>query len=124
MPTTRIHRELFRGTNRSTNVDAFRTSEATNTLSGAERTVELVAGDKVLESTLKNNIDAPYACLGGACALANPESQRDRYRWSKNIALTTAEVDAGYVLTCQAHSTTHHRRSRLRQQLSQHISTY
>ncbi|MCS4257841.1 hypothetical protein M2405_006168 [Rhodococcus erythropolis] len=38
-------------------------------------------------------------------ALAKAESQRARYRWGKNIALTTAEVDAGYVLICQFHTT-------------------
>ncbi|MEV0463858.1 fatty acid desaturase [Nocardia tengchongensis] len=106
VPTERIHLELFRGTTRSTNIDAFRKAEVTITLSGAERTVELAAGDTVLESALKNNIDAPYACLGGACGTCKARVTTGEVSMEQNLALTAAEVDAGYVLTCQSHPTT------------------
>lgn len=106
VPTERIHLELFRGTTRSTNIQAFRKAEVTITLSGAERTVELAAGDTVLESALKNKIDAPYACLGGACGTCKARVTTGAVSMEQNLALNAAEVDAGYVLTCQSHPTT------------------
>ncbi|MEV0550506.1 fatty acid desaturase [Nocardia salmonicida] len=106
VPTERIHLELFRGTNRSTNVDAFPESDVTITLSGADYTVELAAGDTVLESALKSNIDAPYACLGGACGTCKAKITTGAVSMEQNLALTTAEVDAGFILTCQSHPTT------------------
>jgi Flavodoxin reductases (ferredoxin-NADPH reductases) family 1 len=105
VPTERIHLELFRGTNRPTHVDDFPKSGVTITLSGADHTVELAAGETVLESALKNNIDAPYACLGGAVALAKPGSQQEQYRWSRTLHLTQP-IEAGFILTCQSHPTT------------------
>lgn len=106
VPTERIHLELFRGTNRSTHVDAFRKSEVTITLSGADHTVELAAGETVLESALKSNIDAPYACLGGACGTCKARITTGAVSMEQNFALTRAEVDAGFILTCQSHPTT------------------
>ena len=36
-------------------------------LRGRQHEVSLSAGDTVLESALKAGLEAPYACLGGAC---------------------------------------------------------
>ena len=106
VPTERIHLELFRGTNRPTHVDDFPKSGVTITLSGADHTVELAAGETVLESALKNNIDAPYACLGGACGTCKARITTGAVSMEQNFALNTAEVEAGFILTCQSHPTT------------------
>ena len=78
----------------------------TITLSGAEHTVKLAAGETVLESALKNNIDAPYACLGGACGTCKARITTGTVSMEQNFALNTAELEAGFVLTCQSHPTT------------------
>ncbi|MFE7722662.1 fatty acid desaturase [Nocardia rhizosphaerihabitans] len=106
VPTERINLELFRGANRSMDVDAFPESTVTITLSGADHTVKLAAGETVLESALKNKVDAPYACLGGACGTCKARITTGAVTMEQNLALTPAEVDAGYVLTCQSHPTT------------------
>ncbi len=106
VPTERIHLELFRGTERPRHVDDFPKSEVTITLSGAAHTVELSAGETVLESALKNNIDAPYACLGGACGTCKARITTGAVSMEQNFALNTAELDAGFILTCQSHPTT------------------
>ncbi|PKV81879.1 fatty acid desaturase [Nocardia fluminea] len=106
VPTERIHLELFRGTKRSSNVDAFHKADVTITLSGTDHTLELAPGETVLESALKSNIDAPYACLGGACGTCRARITTGAVSMEQNLALTTAEVDAGYILTCQSHPTT------------------
>jgi ring-1,2-phenylacetyl-CoA epoxidase subunit PaaE len=87
-------------------VDDFPTSEVTITLSGAAHTVELAAGETVLESALKNNIDAPYACLGGACGTCKARITTGAVSMEQNFALNAAELEAGFVLTCQSHPTT------------------
>jgi ferredoxin len=106
VPSERIHLELFRGRKRPTHVDDFPKSEVTITLSGADHTVELAAGETVLESALKNNIDAPYACLGGACGTCKARITTGAVSMEQNFALNTAEVEAGFILTCQSHPTT------------------
>jgi ring-1,2-phenylacetyl-CoA epoxidase subunit PaaE len=106
VPTERIHLELFRGTNRPTHVENFPASEVTITLSGANHTVQLAPGETVLESALKNNIDAPYACLGGACGTCRAQVTTGAVSMEQNFALHTAETEAGFILTCQSHPTT------------------
>ncbi|MDR3660820.1 MAG: fatty acid desaturase [Mycobacterium sp.] len=101
-----INLELFRGTNGPTHVGDFPKSEVTITLSGVDHTVELAAGETVLESALKNNIDAPYACLGGACGTCTARITTGAVSMEQNFALNTAEVEAGFILTCQSHPTT------------------
>jgi ring-1,2-phenylacetyl-CoA epoxidase subunit PaaE len=106
IPTERIQLELFRGTNRLTPVDSYPASQATITLSGADHVVDLTPGETVLESALKNNIDAPYACLGGACGTCKAKVTTGEVSMEQNFSLNKAELDAGFVLTCQSRPTT------------------
>ncbi|MGV0804722.1 fatty acid desaturase [Mycolicibacterium setense] len=106
VPTERIHLELFRSTKQPAHIEGFVGADVTITLSGAAHTVELAAGETILESALKNNIDAPYACLGGACGTCKAKINTGAVSMEQNFALNTAEVDAGFILTCQSHPTT------------------
>ncbi|MFJ1456530.1 fatty acid desaturase [Nocardia sp. N2S4-5] len=106
VPAERIHLELFRGTRQSTHVDDYADAEVTITLAGAGHTVDLAAGETVLESALKNDINAPYACLGGACGTCKARIITGAVSMEQNLALTAAEVDAGFILTCQSHPST------------------
>lgn len=105
VPTEQIHLELFRGPAHATPIDDYPGSQVSVTLSGATRTVELAAGDSILESALKNDIDAPYACLGGACGTCKAKVTAGAVSMEQNFALNKAELDAGFVLTCQSHPT-------------------
>lgn len=105
VPSERVHLELFRGTNRAA-VHDFPESDVTITLSGSTHTVALAAGETVLESALKNNIEAPYACLGGACGTCKAKITTGAVTMEQNFALRAAELEAGFVLTCQSHPTT------------------
>ena len=106
VPTDRVHLELFRGTGQAIDVADYPPADVTITLSGAEHTVGLTAGETVLESALKNDIDAPYACLGGACGTCKAKLITGAVSMEQNFALNTAEVEAGFILTCQSHPTT------------------
>ncbi len=49
--------------------------------------------------------DAPYACLGGACGTCKARLVSGTVEMDQNFALGQADLDAGYILTCQSHPT-------------------
>ena len=67
---------------------------------------DVPSGQTVLESALKNNIDAPYACLGGACGTCKARITTGAVSMEQNFALNRAELEVGFILTCQSHPTT------------------
>ena len=75
-------------------------------MSGTNHSVDLGPGESILEAALKNGIDAPYSCLGGACGTCKAKIVEGAVTMEQNFALTSAELDAGFVLTCQSHPTT------------------
>ena len=101
----RVHVELFHGYQKAVVTDDFTPATVAVTLRGAQHEVSLAAGDTVLESALKAGLEAPYACLGGACGTCKAKVLLGSVAMEQNFALSPAAVDAGYVLTCQSHPT-------------------
>ena len=77
----------------------------TVTLDGEESTVELVAGDTILEAALQQSLDAPYACMGGACGTCRAKLLDGTVEMDHNFALGGDDLERGYVLTCQSRPT-------------------
>ena len=102
----RVHVELFHGFQKPKANDGFAPAAVAVTLRGRQHDVALAAGDTVLESALKSGLDAPYACLGGACGTCKAKVSLGSVAMEQNFALPPAAVDSGYVLTCQSHPTT------------------
>jgi ferredoxin-NADP reductase/fatty acid desaturase len=102
----RVHVELFHGYQKPKVTDGFIPATVAVSLRGREHEVAVTAGDTVLESALKAGLDAPYACLGGACGTCKAKVLLGSVAMEQNFALSPAVVDAGYVLTCQSHPTT------------------
>ncbi len=102
-----IHLELFFGydTDHREPVNEYPASTVTLTLSGCQQTVELTSGDSILEAALKARPDAPYACMGGACGTCRAKLLEGTVEMDHNYALSQADLDDGYVLTCQSHPT-------------------
>jgi ring-1,2-phenylacetyl-CoA epoxidase subunit PaaE len=101
----RVHVELFHGYQQPKVTDGFTPATVAVNLRGREHEVSLSAGDTVLESALKAGLEAPYACLGGACGTCKAKVLLGSVAMEQNFALSPADVDAGYVLTCQSHPT-------------------
>lgn len=101
----RVRLELFRGAERRAPVPELSGAHLTVALAGTSHNVELDPGETVLEAALKNGIDAPYSCLGGACGTCKAKLIDGTVTMEQNFALSSAEVDAGFVLTCQSHPT-------------------
>ena len=102
----RIHRELFTGYPQRVTADReYGPATVIFTLSGERATVESAPGDSILEAALRIRSDAPYSCMGGACGTCRAKLLHGTVQMEQNFALGPADVDAGYVLTCQAHPT-------------------
>ncbi|MCW2771263.1 MAG: putative phthalate 4,5-dioxygenase [Aeromicrobium sp.] len=101
----RVHMELFHGYLKPKVADGFSPATVAVNLRGRQHEVSLAAGDTVLESALKAGLNAPYACLGGACGTCKAKVLLGSVAMEQNFALSPAVVEAGYVLTCQSHPT-------------------
>lgn len=62
-------------------------------------------GDSILDAGFKAGADLPFACKGGVCCTCKAKILEGTARMDVNYALEKDEVDAGYILTCQAHPT-------------------
>ena len=101
-----IHLELFFGYDRSALPQReHQPASVTFRLSGCEETTALAPGESILEATLQVRPDAPYACMGGACGTCRAKLVEGTVEMDQNFALGPADLEAGYVLTCQSHPT-------------------
>jgi ring-1,2-phenylacetyl-CoA epoxidase subunit PaaE len=109
----RIHSEHFTGEVKAREVglkpDLQRTKEAqaqtqvTVVMDGRRRSFEMPSdGTTVLEAAEQAGLDLPYSCRAGVCSTCRTRVVRGAVTMMTNYALEQWEVDAGYVLCCQA----------------------
>ncbi len=109
-----IHYELFYDPEEDTEKvviakppKAIPDSEVTIILDGRALVVPLdFDGEMILDAGTKNGLDLPYACKGGMCCTCKARVKEGKVKMKKNYTLEPDEVEAGYVLSCQAHPTT------------------
>ncbi len=63
-------------------------------------------GLNILDAALDAGADVPYACKGAVCCTCKAKVTEGKVAMEMNYALTRDEVEAGFVLTCQAHPLT------------------
>lgn len=74
---------------------------------GLTREVGFTAADEsILAAAARAGLDVPYSCKSGVCATCRAKLLEGRVRMDRNFALEKSELDAGFVLTCQAHPLT------------------
>ncbi|MDQ0992771.1 1,2-phenylacetyl-CoA epoxidase subunit PaaE [Streptomyces sp. V3I7] len=76
-------------------------SEVTLVLDGRTTTAALPRTTTVLDAASRIRPDLPFACKGGVCGTCRAKVTDGEADMRRNYALELAEVDAGYVLTCQ-----------------------
>lgn len=72
-------------------------------------TREIVFGDQdpsILDAAARAGMDVPYSCKSGVCATCRCKVLEGQVRMDRNFALEKADLDAGFVLSCQAHPLT------------------
>ena len=74
---------------------------------GLTREIDFLPGDEsILAAAARSGLDVPYSCRSGVCATCRARVLDGQVRMDRNFALEAAEVQAGQVLTCQAHPLT------------------
>ncbi|MEU1520060.1 1,2-phenylacetyl-CoA epoxidase subunit PaaE [Streptomyces sp. NPDC005811] len=110
VPGDRIHQELFFADDEpmvevhhqdSDSISAESVSQVTVSLDGRSTTAALPRTSTVLDGAQKMRPDLPFACKGGVCGTCRALVTEGEADMRRNYALERAEVDAGYVLTCQ-----------------------
>ncbi|MFC5285974.1 1,2-phenylacetyl-CoA epoxidase subunit PaaE [Actinokineospora guangxiensis] len=109
VPPERVHRELFyvdepppepkRADERRPDGPA---AEVTVLLDGRETTLSLPYDEPILDGAQRVRADLPFACKGGVCGTCRAKVVVGEVAMRRNYALEQHEVDAGFVLTCQA----------------------
>ena len=112
VPTEKVHLELFfidappppvrhpdavvEGV--TTELGVVLDGRGTTTIAGRSRTV--------LDSAQACRADLPFACKGGVCGTCRARVVEGEVEMVRNYALEPAEVEAGFVLTCQSYPVT------------------
>jgi ring-1,2-phenylacetyl-CoA epoxidase subunit PaaE len=110
VPRQRVHRELFYvdepppEVHRAEDdvVDDAGGAAVTVVLNGRASVLTLPRTEPVLDAAQRVRADLPFACKGGVCGTCRAQVTAGEVRMRRNFALEPEEVDAGFVLTCQA----------------------
>jgi ring-1,2-phenylacetyl-CoA epoxidase subunit PaaE len=73
------------------------------TIAGVTRSLMIAERTSLLDAALANNLDAPHACKAGVCSTCKCKLRAGEVEMVANHALEDYEVEAGYVLSCQAY---------------------
>ena len=58
--------------------------------------------DTILDAALKHNADLPFSCKGGVCCTCRAKLLEGKVEMEVHYGLEQEEIDAGFILTCQA----------------------
>ena len=74
---------------------------------GLTRNVAFQPSDEsILAAAGRAGLEVPYSCRSAVCATCRAKLIEGRVRMDRNFALEKADLEAGFVLTCQAHPLT------------------
>ena len=74
---------------------------------GLSHTVDFRQGDpSILDVATAGGLDLPYSCTSGVCGTCRARLLCGEVRMDRNFALEKADIEAGFILACQAHPLT------------------
>jgi len=106
----RVHFELFYvdepppELHRPDAVISGETSAVTVVLDGLSATAPMSRDMTILDAAQVARTDLPFACKGGVCGTCRALVTEGEVDMRRNYALEKAEVEAGFVLTCQSYA--------------------
>ena len=112
LPADRIHVERFVSAlggrprpARAVAPDAPPAHMAAVIVDGKRRDVPVAAGEAIIDAALRAGIELPFACKGGMCCTCRAKLVEGSAEMAVNYSLQPWELEAGYILTCQARPT-------------------
>ncbi|KJY82777.1 phenylacetic acid degradation protein [Vibrio galatheae] len=109
LPENNYHVERFNTANKAREKSANQSENTQVTLKRDGRVMKIdmtSQDDSLLDAALRQGVDLPYACKGGVCATCICKVKSGNVEMGTNYSLEADQVDAGYVLSCQAVPTT------------------
>lgn len=85
-----------------TAIEASETESIVIRLAGRKVTVAYEPGDTILDTARRAGLKPPFACQAGNCATCMAYLEEGKVTMRANNALSADEVEAGWILTCQA----------------------
>ncbi|MBV8124841.1 MAG: phenylacetate-CoA oxygenase/reductase subunit PaaK [Paucibacter sp.] len=74
---------------------------------GLSREIEFSKNDpSILDAAARAGMDVPFSCKSGVCSTCRCKVIEGQVRMDKNFALEKHEIEAGFILSCQAHAIT------------------
>jgi ring-1,2-phenylacetyl-CoA epoxidase subunit PaaE len=110
LDSSRVHVELY-GSHVPATAAATTTSDPADavdidiTVNGSRRRVSGHRSQSVLSAATDAGLDVPFSCTGGVCATCRAHLVDGSVAMTVNYSLQQWELDAGFVLTCQARPT-------------------
>ncbi len=74
--------------------------QVTLELYGETYNFEIEDDESILDGALRNDIDAPYACMSGTCNSCQAKVLEGEVKMEDADALTEDEIESGEILTC------------------------
>jgi ring-1,2-phenylacetyl-CoA epoxidase subunit PaaE len=71
-------------------------------IDGKRREVPVADGEAILDAALRAGVDLPFACKGGMCSTCRAKLVEGEAEMEVNYSLEPWELQAGFILTCQA----------------------
>ena len=71
-------------------------------IDGKRRDVPVAEEESILDAALRAGMDLPFACKGGMCSTCRAKLVEGEARMEVNYSLEPWELNAGFILTCQA----------------------
>lgn len=85
--------------------DAAPAHVASLIVDGKRRDVPVAEGEAILDAALRAGMDLPFACKGGMCSTCRAKVVEGSAEMEVNYSLEPWELEAGFILTCQARPT-------------------
>ena len=74
-------------------------------LDGGRHSFGVAEGEAIVDAALRAGLELPYSCKGGMCCTCRAKVVEGSVAMVQNFSLEPWEIEAGFVLTCQAHPT-------------------
>lgn len=75
-------------------------------LEGSEYEIIVPPSVNILDAAIKSDLDPPYSCKAGICTTCRAKLYSGKIKMDEREGLSDAEIEEGYILTCQSHPLT------------------